>query len=122
MKKKHVYIDQACYENLLEFLEEENVKGKAGKEWDLDLFNDNKWLRDSIVVDTISMNKQKNNWDIYLNFICMKAPFKIIRRKITSHSSLKKAHLAADIFRRQAGRDPRGTTEIKPIFFEICDH
>ncbi|GAB5523736.1 MAG: hypothetical protein Roseis2KO_16080 [Roseivirga sp.] len=118
MKKKPVYIDECCYESLMDALNDRLKDDLKGDFPDLDLFYNDQWLLDSAVVDNLV--KVRGNWDVFLVFAHIHFPLKLIRKKITRCNTLKKALFAADKMRRQAAKDQRGTLKIKESSFEYC--
>jgi hypothetical protein len=78
--------------------------------YDLDFIKESNWLAESAVIDYVS--KRNGTYCIDLLFAHCKDPLKLIIRKITSFANIKKAKVYADIFKRQAAKDQRGTITI----------
>tara|TARA_B100001245_G_C22799545_1_gene385445 strand:- start:198 stop:563 length:366 start_codon:yes stop_codon:yes gene_type:complete len=110
MSKKPVYIDQFCYELMLSGLNDQSLTDLNGAHIDLALFYDDQWLMDSAVVENVVYNK--GHWDIYLVFVDPLHPLKLIRRKISSYFTEKKALQAGNYMRRLAAKDQRGTIKV----------
>ncbi|MDW3197082.1 MAG: hypothetical protein R8G66_32185 [Cytophagales bacterium] len=91
-----------------------------GEYMDLDLFYRDEWLLDSAVIENVI--ERNGNWDIYLVFAHVSDPLKLIKRKITRCTTLKRAELTANFMRRQAAKDQRGTLRIDASIFHSCDN
>ena len=121
MKSHHrIYVDRKCYENLMDHMNKQHTVDLRGEYVDLNLFHSDKWLLDSAVIDRIV--KRNGNWDIYLIFAYVLDPFKMIRKKITSCTSLQKAKLSANYMRRLAAKDQRGTLRLDDSSFFNCNN
>jgi len=118
--KKHTYIDQKCYEKLMDFMNMQHLVDQKGEYLDLDLFYSDEWLLDSAVIDNVV--ERKGNWDVYLVFAYVFDPLKLIKRKITRCTSLQKAEMSANYMRRQAAKDQRGTLRIADTTFVSCNN
>ena len=115
-----VYVDRRCYEKLLDFMNMQSLLDQKGEFTDLDLFYSDEWLLDSAVIDNVT--ERNGNWDVYLVFAHVVDPMKLIKRKITRCTTLKKAELAAGYMRRLAAKDQRGTLKIDGATFKNCEN
>ena len=120
MKNHKIYIDKKCYEKLMDCMNIQHVTDHRGEYIDLDLFYRDEWLLDSAVIDNIV--ERKGNWDVYLVFAHIYNPFKMIKKKISKCISLQKAELAANMMRRLAAKDQRGTLKIDQSLFHSCNN
>ncbi len=80
---------------------------KLGLESDMDFCHDDFWLGDAAVIELLQ--PRKGTWEISLLFVHHRTPLKFLSRRITSHSSPKRALAMAVFMRRQAAKDQRGT-------------
>ncbi|MEL6557416.1 MAG: hypothetical protein AAFQ94_04485 [Bacteroidota bacterium] len=120
MNHRKIYIDKACYEELMDFMNVQHVVDLKGEYMDLDLFYQDEWLLDSAVIDNVV--EKRGNWDVYLVFAHVNNPLKMIKKKISRCTSLKKAELAANTMRRLAAKDQRGTLKIDKNLFQSCNN
>jgi len=70
------------------------------------MISDGRWLYDSEV--KVMIPYRKGRWVVYLIFVSLDTPLKFITRRINDYNSLAKAKLCAQLYRRTAGKDPRG--------------
>ena len=115
-----VYVDRRCYEKLMDFMNIQSFSDQRGEFTDLDLFYSDEWLLDSAVVDNVI--ERNGNWDVYLVFAHVSDPLKLIKKKITRCTTIKKAELAANYMRRLAAKDQRGTLKIDSTTFKSCEN
>ncbi|MEM6783806.1 MAG: hypothetical protein AAF624_08745 [Bacteroidota bacterium] len=73
---------------------------------------DSDWLRDSEVM--VDVRPEKGRFVIYLVFVSIHDPSKVLRRRITEARSEREAHLKARLYQRTAQKDPRGTLRVRP--------
>ncbi|MEL7362358.1 MAG: hypothetical protein AAFN13_09815 [Bacteroidota bacterium] len=73
---------------------------------------DSDWLRDSEVM--VDIRPEKGRFVIYLVFVSVHDPSKVLRRRITEARSEREAHLKARLYQRTAQKDPRGTLRVRP--------
>jgi len=118
LKKQKVQIDNVCYESLLTFMKQQSIDDLKGKVSDLCIFQKDAWLKDSAVIENISL--RKGNWYISLVFAYTKFPLQLIQRKITSCNTMRKAEITANYMKKVAAKDPRGTLKINQNDFEQC--
>ncbi len=119
MKRNSIYVDRRCYDNLVDFKKESRSDLK-GRYADFNLFFDDEWLLDSAVIDQVY--HRKGNWEVHLVFAHINNPLKFIKRRVGNFVSRRKAEIAANLLRRQAAKDPRGTLSLDNSFFEGCDN
>ncbi|MEP0985092.1 hypothetical protein [Ekhidna sp.] len=115
-----VYVDRRCYEKLMDFMNIQALLDLKGDFVDLDLFYSDEWLLDSAVIDNVV--ERNGNWDVFLVFAHVTDPMKLIKRKITRFTSIKKAELAANYMRRLAAKDQRGTLKVRNAAFLNCNN
>lgn len=120
MRKPRIYIDKQCYEVLMDFMNVQSVFDQRGEYLDLNLFYSDEWLLDSAVIENVT--ERNGNWDIYLVFAHIVDPLKLIKRKITKCTTLKRAELTANHMRRLAAKDQRGTLKIDDSIFLSCNN
>lgn len=120
MSSQWTYIDKDCYEKLMDFMNTQYSADLKGEYVDLDLFYSDDWLLDSAVIDNVV--ERNGNWDVYLVFAHVFNPMKMIKKKITKCTSLKKAELTANYMRRQAAKDQRGTLRLNDSMFKSCNN
>ncbi len=70
------------------------------------MISDGRWLYDTEV--KVMIPYRKGRWIVYLIFVSLDTPFKFIARRINDYNSLAKAKLCAQLYRRNASKDPRG--------------
>lgn len=73
---------------------------------------DNDWLRDSEVMTDI--RPEKGRYIIYLVFVSIHDPSKVLRRRISDARTEREAELKARLYQRTAQKDPRGTLRVRP--------
>ncbi|MEQ8553098.1 MAG: hypothetical protein RIC06_24445 [Cyclobacteriaceae bacterium] len=115
-----IYIDNSCYESLMDMMNSQVHLDLKGNFMDLDLFYSDQWLLDSAVIENVV--ERNGNWDVYLVFAHINNPLKLIKRKITRCTTLKKAELSANFMRRLAAKDQRGTLKIEGSLFNYCSN
>lgn len=120
MTTSKVYVDITCYESLMDFMNLQQVVDLKGEFTDFDLFYSDEWLLNSAVIDNVI--HRDGNWDIYLVFVHVTNPLKLIKRKITKCITHQKACLTANHMRRLAAKDQRGTLKISDTSFQSCDN
>jgi len=84
---------------------------------DMNFIKDDSWLSETSVIEQIA--QRKGTWHIDLLFAYQKEPLRFIIRKISSHTSYRKAALLGSIFRRQAAKDQRGTITLDVNVLQI---
>ena len=120
MKDQNVYIDKKCYESLMDVMNVQYFSDLKGEPHDLDLFFRDDWLLDSAVIDNVV--ERNGNWDVYLVFAHVLNPMKMIKKRITRCTSLKRAELSANYMRRLAAKDQRGTLILEESYFKCCNN
>jgi len=115
---KHVHLDLAVYNQLLELLNNLHFTDKSGVLHDLTFLKNDCWLRDSAVIDHIV--KRKGSWEVHLVFAYAHCPYVLLKRVITLAISHKRAVQMATYMRRLAAKDQRGTLKVKLEDFRIC--
>lgn len=76
-----------------------------GNKSDLQLISDGRWLYDTEV--KVMIPYRGGRWIVYLIFVSLDTPLKFITRRINDYNSLAKAKLCAQLYRRNASKDPR---------------
>lgn len=120
MKKNSIYLDRSCYDNLVDFMNIQPSSDTKGRFADLNFFYQDGWLLDSAVIDQVY--HRKGTWEVHLVFAHTENPFQFIKRRVGSYMTKQKAEFAANILRRQAAKDPRGTLKLDPKFFLTCEN
>ena len=100
-------IDMAAYANLMEGINRQHLTERKGNLADFHLYHDDTWLSDTAVIDIV--HRHKGEWAVDLLFAYTHNPLQFIRRNITSHSCPKRASQKAELMRRLAAKDQRGT-------------
>lgn len=85
---------------------------------DLQILTDGRWLYDTEV--KVSIPYHKGRWIVYLVFVSLETPFKFIKRRINDYNSLAKANLSAQLYRRNAAKDPRGNLKTNLNDLYLC--
>ncbi len=91
--------------------------GVKASSHDMNFIKDDSWLSETSVIEQIA--QRKGTWHIDLLFAYQKEPLRFIIRKISSHTSYRKAALLGSIFRRQAAKDQRGTITLDVNVLQI---
>lgn len=107
---KNFEMDDAAYNGLLGALNNLHFAEKRGNLSDFAFFHHDDWLSDTAVVERV--HRAKGEWAIGLVFAYVANPLRFIHRQITSYSCPKKAHTAAQLMRRLAAKDQRGTQQV----------
>lgn len=111
-------IDAAAYQALLQGINEQYFMDKKGNLSDFKLYYDDLWLCDTAVIDNV--HKSKGEWAVDLIFAYIHNPLKLIRRSITSHPCPKRAAQKAELMRRLAAKDQRGTLKVSFDSLPTC--
>lgn len=117
MPQKKIEIDIGAYSAMLDIINYLQGTEKTGKAKDLAFMNDDFWLQNTAVIESIEL--RKGEWNIYLTFAHYLYPLKFLKRSITHFSCRKKAIITAYYMRRLAAKDQRGTMHIQPEQFHL---
>lgn len=113
-------IDTAAYSALLQGVNQQYFVEKKGDMSDFRLYYNDLWLADTAVIDDV--HRSKGEWAVDLIFVSIHNPLKFIRRYITSHSCPKRAAQKAELMRRLAAKDQRGTLLVSIGLLKICQN
>lgn len=111
-------MDAACYAQLMQGLNMQHFGEIKGDLSDFGLYHDDLWLSDTAVIENIS--RYQGQWAVHLTFAHVLQPLKFIRRYIVSLTCLKRATLHAQLIRRLAAKDQRGTLTVGAESFSLC--
>ena len=117
MNKPYIYIDSYCYSHLMDFMNESHPQDLKGEIYDLNVFYDDLWLKDSAVIE--HLRNFRGNWIVSLVFAFVDQPLRFIMRRITTCTTKSKATITAEYMRRLAAKDQRGTLKIKEESFNF---
>jgi hypothetical protein len=115
--KHHTHISPQAYADMLEGLSNLFFTEKMGQELDLKFYRDDQWLSDTAVIERLAA--RAGAWDINLVFAHHKTPLKFMSRRITSHPTYAKAKIMANLMRRLAAKDQRGTLTVEVDVFKL---
>lgn len=94
------------------------MPNNQGNVSDLQMFSDGRWLYDTEV--KVMIPYRKGRWVVYLIFVSLETPLKFIARRINDYNSLAKAKLCAQLYRRNASKDPRGNLKTNLNDLNLC--
>ncbi|MFN4144691.1 MAG: hypothetical protein ACK4GN_02625 [Runella sp.] len=111
-------IDSAAYSALMEGINQQFFVEKKGNLSDFKLYYEDLWLADTAVIESIY--RAKGEWAIDLIFAYIHNPLQLICRNITSHPCPKRAAHTAQLMRRLAAKDQRGTLVVNIQSLPTC--
>ncbi|MFN8357282.1 MAG: hypothetical protein U0Y10_22690 [Spirosomataceae bacterium] len=118
--KPKFQIDANAYSALLQGLNEQHFVEKKGDMSDFKLYYNDLWLCDTAVIDHV--HRSKGEWAVDLIFAHIHNPLTFIRRSITSHPCIKRATQKAELMRRLAAKDQRGTLVVRVESLRLCQN
>lgn len=98
------------YAEMLNRLNALHLTDRLGFDGDLSVFEEDRWLCDSAVVERTLL--RKGAWDVVLVFVDFATPLRLLARRITTNPCPKRAALIATLMRRLAAKDQRGTISV----------
>lgn len=101
----HPQLLQATEDSFLRQRREERLAPAGDLYW----LHQDEWLKDSAVQE--SLRKRRGLWEIHLVFIHHRQPLRLIARFIKAMPDQKRAAFTAQMLRRQAAKDARGTLQ-----------
>jgi hypothetical protein len=113
-------IDASAYTVLMQGINQQHFVEKKGDMSDFRLYYDDLWLSDTAVIDDV--HRSKGEWAIDLIFVSIYNPLKFIRRYIVSHPCPKRAAHKAELMRRLAAKDQRGTLLVNNNLLQMCQN
>jgi hypothetical protein len=105
-------LDDFAYNHLLMFSEGLLLAEKPAQAQDLERLNQDAWLTDSAVV--CHSVRCQGAWEVRLLFANPSPPYRFLQKPIARFSCPRRAALTAELMRRQAAKDQRGTIKINP--------
>lgn len=103
-------LSSELYAQVLEQLGNLHFTETLGYDADLNFFRNDLWLCETAVIQKVT--SRKGTWEIALLFAHHLTPLCFLSRRITHHTCSKRAGLIADLMRRLAAKDQRGTLRI----------
>ena len=91
-----------------------------GERKDMRLLEEDGWLKNTEV--RYYLRHYKSQWHLYMVYIAIDNPMKLICRKIDVYSSEQKALTFAKILQRGIRKDARGTLKTNLNAFHLCDN
>lgn len=113
-------IDAVSYAILMKGINQQYFVEKKGDMSDFKLYYDDLWLSDTAVIDDV--HRSKGEWAVDLIFVSIHNPLKFIRRFIVSHPCPKRAAQKAELMRRLAAKDQRGTLSVNTHLLQMCQN
>ncbi|MEM6726192.1 MAG: hypothetical protein AAF598_19265 [Bacteroidota bacterium] len=98
----------------------EEFPESPGNANDLSFIEDGGWLLNTEVRYLIQ--ERRSRWHVYMVFVAVENPMKLICRHIDSYHSIQKAETFAKIFQRGIRKDARGTLKSDVNAFNICNN
>ncbi|MEM7575420.1 MAG: hypothetical protein AAF433_21130 [Bacteroidota bacterium] len=117
MRQTYFKLDAFAYDSMLQRLNGLHFAERAGGLVDISFLVKDNWLVDAAVSERLI--ERNGHFEIHLLFAYYQYPLTFISRYITSANGRKKAEVMANIMRRQAAKDQRGTIKIDPNFWRL---
>ncbi|MCU0450980.1 MAG: hypothetical protein MUC97_14270 [Bernardetiaceae bacterium] len=105
-------LDDFAYNALLTWVDQLPLAEKAAQANDLAGLEKDAWLADSAVV--AHSVRCQGAWEVRLLFANPSPPYRLLQKTIARYSCPRRAALTAELMRRQAAKDQRGTIKINP--------
>lgn len=114
---RNFQMDDTAYNEILNLLNNQHFVERVGEASDMSFLSEDEWLKDTAVIDNVI--KRKGFWEIHLVFAHYQSPLKLIKRVITRFTNKRKALLSANLMRRLAAKDQRGTLALNLDDFKL---